>query len=136
MTLEIAAGGAKVGQLAISTSDRLLLAASASGAVKTYVWPLESPSCVECLPMHASAITRMCLSADEACLFTASDDGQIFMYEMLGEGAAGRERARRKEEEAGGDHGDTVLVSKAAVLESKAAIAELEQKVRAEAMHA
>ena len=65
--------------------------------------------------MHAGAITRAVLAHDEAYCFTAGEDGHIFMFEMLGEGAAARERLRRKEEESGGVETDTVLVSKGEV---------------------
>lgn len=51
------------------------------------------------------------------------------MFELLGEGAAQRERSRRKEEDAGQEL-DTVLVSKAELLERIAGAEELEQKVR------
>lgn len=75
----------------------------------------------------------MCVSHDEAHLFTASEDGQLFMFELLGEGAAQRERSRRKEEDAGQEL-DTVLVSKAELLERIAGAEELEQKVRLHCM--
>ena len=54
----------------------------------------------------------MVLAHDEAVCFSASEYGHLFMFEMLGEGSAARERARRKEEEGGGVETDTVLVSK------------------------
>lgn len=55
------------------------------------------------------------------------------MFELLGEGAAQRERSRRKEEDAGQEL-DTVLVSKAELLERIAGAEELEQKVRLHCM--
>ena len=76
---------------------------------------------------------RLCVSHDEAHLFTASEDGQLFMFELLGEGAAQRERSRRNQEDAGQEL-DTVLVSKAELLERIAAAEELEQKVRLHCM--
>ena len=55
------------------------------------------------------------------------------MFELLGEGAAQRERSRRNQEDAGQEL-DTVLVSKAELLERIAAAEELEQKVRLHCM--
>ena len=78
-------------------------------------------------------MSRLCVSHDEAHLFTASEDGQLFMFELLGEGAAQRERSRRNQEDAGQEL-DTVLVSKAELLERIAAAEELEQKVRLHCM--
>ena len=55
------------------------------------------------------------------------------MFELLGEGAAQREHSRRNQEDAGQEL-DTVLVSKAELLERIAAAEELEQKVRLHCM--
>ena len=78
--------------------------------------------------VHCGAISRLCVSHDEAYLFTASEDGQLFMFELVGEGAVQRERGRRKDEDTGQEL-DTVLVSKAELLERIAGAEELEQKV-------
>ena len=77
--------------------------------------------------IYCGSVSRLCVSHDEAHLFTASEDGQLFMFELLGEGAAQRERSRRNQEDAGQEL-DTVLVSKAELLERIAAAEELERR--------
>ena len=134
---EVRTDGAKVTQLALSVSDRLLLVGTAAGVVRTYGFPLDAPTCLEMLPVHASPITRLCLSHDESMLFSASEDGQIFMCEMLGEGAGQRERVRRREgEESAASEMDTVLVSQSELLERMGVLEELEQRVKEQTMQA
>ena len=67
-------------------------------------------------------------------LFTASEDGQIFMFEMLGDGTASRERSSRKDADGGADTSDTVLVSKAELLERVAISEEIEQRAKEQQM--
>jgi hypothetical protein len=135
VTTEIVTDLGRVTQLATSRSDRVLMVGTHSGALRAYETPLDaSHDPVEMAGIHSSAVTRLLLSQDEAFAFSASEDGQLFMFEMLGEGAAQRERARRKEEESGGVETDTVLVSKGELLERIANAEELEQRVKEQQM--
>lgn len=135
VTCEIKTELGRVTQLAVSKSDRLMLAASQAGVIRAYEQPLDaSQGEVDAAAVHSGVVSQLCLAYDEAFAFSASEDGHIFMFEMLGEGAVLRERARRKEEEAGGVETDTVLVSKGELLERVTAMEELEQKVKEQAM--
>ena len=68
----------RVTQLALSSSDRLLFAGTQGGGVQIFGWPFEAGECLQHLQVHCAPITRMCLAHDESCLFTASEDGQVF----------------------------------------------------------
>ena len=122
--------------LELSKSDNVLLCGSQAGVVRTYELPLTAESePSDDVMLHLAPIVQLRLSHDEAHLFTASEDGTILIWEMLGEGAALRERALRSG--AGKEGGDgpspennTVLVSKAELLERVAVAEELEQKVK------
>ena len=70
------------------------------------------------------------LSYDEAYLFTASEEGHIFMLELRGDGAALRDHTRRKEEDEPFSTSDPVLVSRSEILERLAGSDELERKVK------
>ena len=107
----------RVTQLCVSRSDKLLLVGAESGSLRAYEQPLGTgPEPVDEACTHSGCVTRVVLSADEAVCFSASESGHIFMYEMLGEGAAQRERAARRKEEEGTEQTDTVLVSKGEVM--------------------
>ena len=127
-----------ISQLASSRSDRMLLVGNKTGILRAYEQPLDlaNGEPTEACSIHNTGITRIIVSDDEAHAFTASEDGHLFMFEMLGEGAAARERAKRKEEEAGEKDaiGDTVLVSKGELLEKLNLNEELEQKVKEQQM--
>ena len=138
VTTELRTDLGRVTQILTSRSDRCLLVGTHAGLLRAYEQPLEPTSAdgIESCAVHAGAISRLVLTHDEAYLFTASEEGHIVMFEMLGEGAAARERARRKEEEGGGGETDTVLVSKGELLERITQIDELEQRVREQQMQA
>ena len=132
--------GGRVTQLQLSQSERLLFVGTESGVLRVHSSPLEVNGsrelvtvprlgisfpplrCAElsnlsqsdplCLQAHRSAISRMCLAHDESYLFTASEDGELLIFELL---SSLRDRNRRKEED-GGQELDTVLVSRAELL--------------------
>ena len=135
VTTEIKTDLGRITQLVTSRSDRVVLIASQAGALRAYEQPLD-PALGELatVSVHSSAISRVVLAHDEAYCFTASEDGHIFMFEMLGEGAAARERSRRKEDEGGDMAADTVLVSRGELLERIGLTEELEQRVREQQM--
>ena len=123
--------------LAQSKSDHLVLCGSASGVVRAYELPLESAEePFEDMLVHSAPVNQFAISHDEGFLFSASEDGALLMWEMLGEGAPQRERAMRKEGDGPPAETDTVLVSKAELLERVALSEELEQKVKEQAMQA
>ncbi len=74
----------RVVQLQLSHSDKLLFAGLSSGAIRVYSWPLEADECLETLAVHCGPVSRLCVAHDETHLFTASEDGQLFMVELLG----------------------------------------------------
>jgi hypothetical protein len=135
VTCEVRPELGRVTQLLASRSDRLMLVGTQAGVLRAYEQPLEaSQPAVDASGIHSTPIMRMCMAFDEAYLFSASEDGNILMFEMLGEGAATRERQRRKEEESGVHESDTVLVSKGELVERVTAIEELEQRVKEQQM--
>ena len=122
----------RITQLQLSPTERLLFAGTETGVLRLHDSPLQPNGSREMISAHGSAITRMCLAHDEAYLFTASDSGELLMFELL---SSLRDRGRRKEED-GGAELDTVLVSRAELLERFSGSEELEQKVKEQQMQA
>ena len=132
VSLELRTDSGRITQLELSPLERLLFVGTESGMLRVHGSPLEDKGSRELVAAHRSPITRMCLAHDETHLFTASEDGELLIFEVLG---SLRDRNRRKEED-GGQELDTVLVSRAELLERFTGSEELEQKVKEQQMQA
>lgn len=96
-------------------SGKLLLATTETGCVRAYKFPMTGDfSELRC---HSSAISCMRLLFDESLLFTAGNDGSIFMFDVRQElkGAAALKRDNDKLPFA-----DEVMVTKSDLEERKA----------------
>ncbi|KAJ1618791.1 quinon protein alcohol dehydrogenase-like superfamily, partial [Pavlovales sp. CCMP2436] len=98
----------KATQLVLTAADRVtkqhtLVVGQGNGVLASFNWPLdEAPSLVQAV--HRGAITRLRLSADGAHLFSAGEDGAVFVFLVRG---AEREALRRAGAEQGEGNGNT-----------------------------
>lgn len=69
-------------QVALSASGRLLLSAAANGAVRSYKFPLSDPGEWSSHPAHSGTVTQLCISADDRHLFSAGEDGCLFVHSL------------------------------------------------------
>lgn len=133
---EHATAAGRVTQLALSHSERFLIVGTERGYLQLHDAPPLTLNLREIVSAHASAVTRVCLLPDESHLFTASENGELLMFEVKSTQLGHRERGRKKEEEGPGVELDTVLVSRAELLERFSGSEELEQRVKEQQMQA
>mmetsp|Transcript_38583 Transcript_38583/g.62503 ORF Transcript_38583/g.62503 Transcript_38583/m.62503 type:complete len:1299 (+) Transcript_38583:248-4144(+) len=70
-------------QLIMHSSDKAFFAGTSNGAVRSYDFPfVGSKADYHEYPAHRGIITRMRVSADFNYLFTASEDGTIFIFDI------------------------------------------------------
>jgi cilia- and flagella-associated protein 57 len=95
-------------------AGKMLFGATTSGAVRTYKLPLSGDYSE--LRSHSGAITAMRVFFDESVLFTAADDGSVFVYNVRQEvkGALGRRDLEKL------PFADEVMVSKGDLEEKRA----------------
>lgn len=73
-------------QLLVAPHQRLLLGGCDDGCLKMMPFPLQSGVQFPPITAHAGAVTQMCLSFDEATLYTGSEDGTFFVWGIREEG--------------------------------------------------
>lgn len=73
-------------QLLVAPHQRLLLGGCDDGCLKMMPFPLQSGVQFPPITAHAGGVTQMCLSFDEATLFTGSEDGTFFVWSIREEG--------------------------------------------------
>ena len=91
-------GGITITQMVVTRGNNALICGTSSGSVRVYPWPLipgsdctndQSGSSEEKsfrfteIPCHESAITGLNVSHDDTFLFTTSEDGSIFVHEII-----------------------------------------------------
>lgn len=87
--------GVALTQLALPTGGRMLFAATDTGCVRTYRFPLQGE--FHEMRMHQQVVTRLRLSFDEALLFSVSEDGSLLVCDVRDKDAkakGGREQDR------------------------------------------
>jgi WD40 repeat protein len=131
--------GSRPRALCLSASDRTLFVGTQEGGLRGYAWPLgldgragvDAVIPPEWMSVHGGAVNRLALSHDETMLFSVSEDGQLFMWELVGGEAvaavlavpAWRREARLR------DSLDTVLVSRSWMRDKATAFADLREKM-------
>eukprot|EP00240_Pyramimonas_obovata_P000064 CAMPEP_0118921440 /NCGR_PEP_ID=MMETSP1169-20130426/720_1 /TAXON_ID=36882 /ORGANISM="Pyramimonas obovata, Strain CCMP722" /LENGTH=1196 /DNA_ID=CAMNT_0006862159 /DNA_START=210 /DNA_END=3800 /DNA_ORIENTATION=+ len=114
--------GGVMTQICLPISGRALFAASETGTIRSYNYPLTGQYTE--YQAHAGPITRMRVSFDDTMLFCVSEDGSLFVFDVRekdGRAKAGKEAAVAFAEE--------VLVTRSDLEEKKARMAELETQV-------
>lgn len=104
--------------LALAQQHRLLFGGCADGSVKLMTFPLQGGIHDPPVLAHASAVTKVCISHDESMLFTVSEDGSFFIFDVKEDGRSSKRDAAMAEE---------ILISKADLEEKNATTAHLRQ---------
>jgi len=125
--------------LCLSHADRTVIVGMQNGGLRAYAWPLYQASTSErgvIVPMlsmsaHGAPIVRIALTNDETTVISASDDGQIFVWSLLGGAAAAQveEQPEWRREQRIRDAIDAVLISRSAMNDSATGTAELRDKL-------
>lgn len=110
-------------QIGLLAAAKVMFAASEAGGVRTYKYPLTGE--FNEMKTHNGPVNRLQISWDEQLLFTASDDGCLFVYDIKDKDAKGA--ARREQERV--PYAEEVLITKSELEEKKARMSELEQQV-------
>ncbi|GLC59167.1 hypothetical protein PLESTB_001455600 [Pleodorina starrii] len=120
---EIDTGGVNLTQLVLLGNARVMFAATESGGVRTYKYPLtgefQESKC------HAAPVSRLRVTWDESLLVSGGEDGSVFVWEVRDKDA--RAAARREQERL--EYSVEVLVTRSELDEKRSRMAELEQQV-------
>eukprot|EP01062_Namystynia_karyoxenos_P016092 TRINITY_DN15868_c0_g1_i1.p1 TRINITY_DN15868_c0_g1~~TRINITY_DN15868_c0_g1_i1.p1 ORF type:complete len:1211 (+),score=554.97 TRINITY_DN15868_c0_g1_i1:104-3736(+) len=110
--------------LAYASNHKLLFAGSEDGSIKVAAHPLQNYwHQAEVTSAHSGPVTRIALTTDESVLFSVSEDGSLWIFDVRereGRGAAKPREVTFAEE---------ILISKADLEEKNTTIQELKQKV-------
>merc|ERR1719379_2651987 len=116
-----------LGQLALAHSARALFAGVAEpeepGAIRAYTFPPQRDGVIE-TQTHAGPVTRMCVTLDDGMLFTAGEDGTLYIYEVRR-----KDKATRRDKEGALPFADEILVTKAFLEDKQAALLDFERQV-------
>lgn len=110
-------------QIALLAPAKVMFGATEAGGLRTYKYPLTGE--FNEIKTHNAHVSRMQISWDEQLLFTASEDGCLFVYDIKDKDA--KSAARREQERV--PFAEEVLITKSELEEKKARMAELEQQV-------
>ena len=109
--------------LILPAGGRTLFAATETGSVRCYKFPLTGEH--QEYKCHNSSITRLCISWDDTLLFTSSEDGAMFVFDIKDKDPS---KLSRKEMEKL-PWAEEVLVTKGDMEEKKQRMQELETQV-------
>eukprot|EP00163_Fabomonas_tropica_P019041 TRINITY_DN334_c0_g1_i4.p1 TRINITY_DN334_c0_g1~~TRINITY_DN334_c0_g1_i4.p1 ORF type:complete len:1057 (+),score=414.00 TRINITY_DN334_c0_g1_i4:945-4115(+) len=112
--------GVELTQLCISSTGKMLFAGTATGTVRSYKYPLTSGEFQE-FQCHSGPITRMRISTDDNSLFTVSEDGCLYIFDVRD-----KDKSKQQKEIV---FAEEILVTKSDLLEKTALMAELKNKV-------
>eukprot|EP01137_Pigoraptor_chileana_P030194 Opistho-2@16441 len=110
-------------QVSLSRSGRMLFTCAASGTVRSIKFPLTSPGEWQEHYAHSGSVTRMLISTDDQYLFTAGEDGCLYMFKISDR--EGRQLKRDKEMA----YAEEILITKSDLEEKNAVMAELKTRV-------
>jgi len=116
--------GVLLSQISLPTSCRTLFAATESGTVRAYKFPLTGE--YQEYQCHSGEVTRMSLSHDDAVLFCVAEDGCLYMFDVKDKDPT---RAIGKRDKDDVVYSEEVLVTKSDVEEKKQRMQELETQV-------
>eukprot|EP00730_Choanoeca_flexa_P000903 TRINITY_DN10389_c0_g2_i3.p1 TRINITY_DN10389_c0_g2~~TRINITY_DN10389_c0_g2_i3.p1 ORF type:complete len:1202 (+),score=338.92 TRINITY_DN10389_c0_g2_i3:34-3639(+) len=110
-------------QLALGASGRLVLAGTSHGTVRSYQHPLTEDPTVASLVAHDGPVTRMRLSPDNTQLFSAGEDGCLFIYQVIDKDGSIETTAPAVE------WADEVLITRTDLSEKNQLVNELQRRV-------
>jgi len=111
-----------INQIVLSHSGRMLFAGTELGTVRSYKYPLNGDFAE--IQVHSAPITRLRITYDDAFLFTGSEDGTVYIFDVRDK--EGRGAKRDKEMTA---FAEEILVTKSDLEEKTQNMAELKTKV-------
>ncbi|KAL2919821.1 hypothetical protein HK105_200738 [Polyrhizophydium stewartii] len=111
-------------QVLLSHSGRMMFVGTASGAIRSMKFPLGSePGEFQEHQGHSMAISKMRVSYDDQYLFSASEDGCLFIFRITDRDGRGMKRERDIV------YADEILVTKSDLEEKNSMMAELKTRV-------
>jgi hypothetical protein len=120
---DIPANDAVLTTVALAHSGRMLFAGTSSGAVRSVKFPLALPGEWTEHQAHSASVTKMCLSADDQFLFSASEDGSLYVFRVQDKEAHGK---KREHESA---FAEEILVTKSDLEDKTQTITDLQARV-------
>lgn len=116
----------KVLALTRNSKQQLLFVGMEGGTVRTFSYPSATGEFSEC-PAHEGAVTHLCVSQNDCYLFSASEDGAVFCYEVqMFEGGA-KQQIRRPQAD---QFVDMSLISRLAVDEQRGMMLDLQEQIK------
>ncbi|CCW70469.1 unnamed protein product [Phytomonas sp. Hart1] len=113
----------------VAPHRRILFGGGEDGSLKVMSFPLEAGIQESPLTAHSARITRMALTLDEGTLFTASEDGSIFVWDIREEGTAAGRAVTFDSTLTTGGIADEVLVTQQYMEDTKLEIESLHQQI-------
>lgn len=107
-----------ISTLALAQQHRLLFGGCADGSVKLMTFPLQGGIHDPPILAHAASVNKICVSHDESMLFTVSEDGTFFIFDIKEDGRSTKREIALAEE---------ILISKADLEEKNVTAAHLRQ---------
>jgi len=113
-----------LGQLALATSNKMLFAGVAEfegpGPLRCYNFPLDGDYSE--FQAHSGAITRIRLTCDEQYLFSAANDGCLYIWDV-------KKKPGKRDKDGALGFADEILVTRVFLDDKQAALLELERQV-------
>ncbi|KAI8611737.1 WD40-repeat-containing domain protein [Chytriomyces sp. MP71] len=112
-------------QLAISNSGRMMFAGTAKGALRSMKYPLTGEAeDFQQHQVHSAGVSRFRVSCDDTMLFSAGEDGTVYLFKVM-------DRSERgiKKERAGALFSDEILITKSDLEEKTVVMAELRRSL-------
>ncbi|CCW63626.1 unnamed protein product [Phytomonas sp. EM1] len=115
--------------LRVAPHRRMLFGGGEDGSLKVMSFPLQASIQESPLTAHSARITRMALTLDESTLFTASEDGSVFVWDIREEGTVAGRAVTFESTSTMGGIADEVLVTQQYMEDTKLEIESLQQQI-------
>lgn len=110
--------------LVVAPHQRMMFAGTEDGSLKVMTFPLQAGVQESPMTAHAGRVTQVVLTFDEQTLFTSSDDGSIFIWDVRDE-----QRHGKPGSEPAASLSDEVLVTKRELEERALEVDSLKQQI-------
>lgn len=120
---QINSGDVVLTQVCMSRSGRMMFTGTSSGMIRAVRVPLTDSGDHQDYPAHAGSVSRIKMSYDDQYLFSAGDDGSLFVFRVQDKDARGLKRDRDI------SYAEEILITKSDLEEKNAQISELKTRV-------